>query len=175
MATSPKVLVVAGSHGGEVCGPVIHERLVISGRVDSTLRAKPLELGPADFAPYDAVIYYCENSDPLRHLTDKAEYGLREYVRSGKGLVSVHVASYRARMILLVGGRTPPERSRTVVWPPEDVPKFGPIQFEFGVRVVDRDHPVSAGLSDFRIMDELYQTDEEPGNRVLLRSEEKWG
>lgn len=40
---------------------------------------------------------------------------------------------------------------------------------KLAVRVVDSDHPITAGLSDFELVDETYQMHEpDPGNRLLL-------
>jgi type 1 glutamine amidotransferase len=168
----PKVLVIAGSHGGQVCGPVIHERLVVSGAVESTLHKEPLSLGPANFAPYDVVLYYGENSHDKRDFADEAEAALREHVRGGKGFAGVHVASYRAegRLDDLIGGNSP-----GCVRVPEGLPRLNTIQWEFAVHVVDHEHPVAAGVQGFRIIDEHYRSELAPDVRVLLRGDEALG
>ena len=170
--SKPSVLVVAGSHGGQTCGPVIHERLVVSGQVTSTLHKEPQSLAPADFGAYDAVVYYGENSNFTRDFGDEAEQALRELVRGGRGLVGVHVASYRAegRLDALFGGNSP-----GCVRPPADVPSLRNLQFEFDVRVVDREHPVTAGVRDFRLIDEHYRSELTPDARVLLRGDDALG
>jgi len=148
---------------------VIHERLVVSGRVESTLHKEPQSLGAADFGAYDAVVYYGENSNFTRDFTDEAEAALRAYVRGGKGLVGVHVASYRAegRLDTLFGGNSP-----GCVRPAQDVPNLRNLQFEFDVHVVDREHPVTRGVQDFRLIDEHYRSEITPDARVLLRGDE---
>ncbi len=168
----PNVLVIAGSHGGEVCGPVIHERLVVSGRVRSTLHREPAALGRADLAPYDVVVYYGENSHQKRDFGDEGEAALREFVRGGKGLVGVHVASYRAegRLDDLIGGNSP-----GCVRAPEGLPRLNNIQWQFAVHVADREHPITRGVQDFEIIDEHYRSEIAPDVRVLLRGDPDLG
>jgi uncharacterized protein len=168
----PNVLVIAGSHGGQVCGPIIHERLVVSGRVTSTLHREPAALGEADFQPFDVVVYYGENSHEKRDFTDEAEAALREYVRRGNGLVGVHVASYRAegRLDGLIGGNSP-----GCVRVPEGLPKLNNIQWEFDVHVADQAHAITQGVRDFRLIDEHYRSEVAPDVHVLLRGDASLG
>jgi type 1 glutamine amidotransferase len=170
--SKPSILVIAGSHGGQLCGPVIHQRLLVSGVVEPTLHNEPLALGPADFQPYDVVLYYGENSHERRDFSDEAEMALREYVRGGKGFVGVHVASYRAagRLEDLIGGNSP-----GCVPAPEALPRVNRIQWEFDVHVADPTHPVTAGVQDFRIIDEHYRSTVAQDVHVLLRGDEELG
>lgn len=168
----PSVLVIAGSHGGAVCAPVIHERLVVSGRVRSALHHEPQTLDAADLQPHSVVIYYGENSHQQRDFTDAGERALRDYVREGHGVVGVHVASYRAegRLEDLFGGNSP-----GCVRVPEGLPKLNAIQWQFAVHVADRDHPITSGVQDFEIIDEHYRSELAPDARVLLRGDAALG
>jgi type 1 glutamine amidotransferase len=136
------------------------------------LHKEPQALGGADFAPYDVVVYYGENSHQKRDFTDAAEAALRDHVRAGKGFVGVHVASYRAegRLDDLIGGNSP-----GCVRVPEGLPRLNAIQWEFAVRVADREHPVTAGVQDFKIIDEHYRSEITPDAHVLLRGDDELG
>lgn len=89
------------------------------------------------------------------------------YVRDGGAYVGVHCASDVASFVEepqdayadLVGGSfvTHPENS------------------EFGVEIVDDDHPITAGLADFPVYDEPYQLDVNDDVRVLARMDHPHG
>lgn len=81
-------------------------------------------------------------------LSDKAKAGLLEYVRSGKGLVAVHFACSSFQDWDEYGellGR---------VWK-QGVGGHGPFG-KFTVNIKDREHPITKGLADFEVNDELY-------------------
>lgn len=88
-------------------------------------------------------------------LTPTQEAALLRYVEHGHGLVGIHTAACvvpenRGYMELLGGTfRTHPPHG------------------EFAVTVRDREHPISAGVEDFTIADELYITDHAPDLHVL--------
>jgi hypothetical protein len=84
----------------------------------------------------------------------------------------IHVASYRAegRLDDLIGGTSP-----GCVPAPEDLPRLNRIQWEFDVHVADPEHPVTAGVHDFRIIDEHYRSQIAPDAHVLLRGDEDLG
>ena len=87
--------------------------------------------------------------------------GLSRFVRSGGGVVAIHASNaafsewpeYRE----IVGG----------VWGPESRSDYGPGQ-SFTVRIEDDTHPITVGMKDFVIDDELYiGLDLEPDIQVL--------
>jgi len=81
-------------------------------------------------------------------LTPAARAGLLKYVEGGKGLVSLHFAcsSYQEW----------PEYKDLIgrIWK-KGVGGHGP-RGKFVVNIVKKDHPITAGLSDFEMDDELY-------------------
>jgi uncharacterized protein len=96
---------------------------------------------------YDVVVLnygYWNEPEP----TDEAKEAILDYVKSGKGLVALHFASssfqewdeYRELL-----GR---------VWV-KGTGGHGP-RGEFTVKIGDNEHPITAGLSDFKADDELY-------------------
>ncbi len=96
---------------------------------------------------YDVIVLnygFWDEPDP----SDKGKAGLLEYVKSGKGLVSLHFScssfqdwqEYRELL-----GR---------VWV-KDVGGHGP-RSVFKVKITNTEHPITAGVSDFEMDDELY-------------------
>jgi type 1 glutamine amidotransferase len=90
--------------------------------------------------PYDAVLFYTD----VGTLTDAQEEGLLSYVRRGRGFCGLHTAAasfrdrtgYHGMLNAFFDGH-----SRYM---------------DFEVTIVDPDHPITRGLSDFAVTDELY-------------------
>jgi len=109
----------------------------------------------AELESYDVLVDYL--TDPPM---DDHQTAVIDYVRGGGGYVGVHCASDVGSFVEpqdayadLVGGRfvTHPEQS------------------EFGVEIVDADHPITEGLSGFSVYDEPYQLEVDGDVRVLAR------
>jgi len=96
------------------------------------------------------------------------ERAVAEFVRSGKGLVVVHGASYAFSGLDILGpghvktGRTEPPWSEWAemvggTWAGHPPPSFHAPRHLFSVRFTDRDHPIARGMSaQFQTLDELY-------------------
>ena len=93
---------------------------------------------------------------PGGELTDEEEKSLVDFVEGGKNLLAVHSATVvdekNAKYIDLIGGRF-------VTHSP---------YHEFEVKIEDAEHPVTKGLEDFKISDELYVLDREPEGAHVL-------
>jgi len=93
-------------------------------------------------------------------LTEAQTKGLLDFVRSGGGFLGIHPAA--------VVGEGAEEYLDMLGCKFLSHPPIG----ELEVKVVDKEHPVTLGLSDFRIVDELYLTDFDPSKlRILAISE----
>ncbi|CAN5256488.1 hypothetical protein BH23VER1_BH23VER1_08560 [soil metagenome] len=114
-------------------------------------------LSDEGLAPYDALLIYANIEQGL---TPEREKALLEYVRSGKGFVPVHCASYcfleSPAYTALVGGR------------------FKSHGFEkFWTRIVEPDHPVMKGFTSFETEDETYVHEmHNPEERTVLQLRE---
>jgi len=109
----------------------------------------------AALGEYDVLVDYLTNP-PM----DDRQTAVIDYVRDGGGYVGVHCASDVGSFVEtqnayagLVGGRfvTHPEQS------------------EFGVEIVDDDHPITEGLEAFTVYDEPYRLEVGDDVRVLAR------
>ncbi len=133
--------------------------------VDLTLTTEKDDL--RDLSGYDLVVDYLTDST----LTDDQRDGLLSFVRNGSGYLGVHCAADLTSTSDGEGGIAArddpfPELREMVGGHFLDHPE----QSAFGVDVVDGDHPVTAGVSDFEVFDEPYQVEaDEDRVRVLAR------
>jgi len=100
---------------------------------------------------YDLIIGLSDRRDPEFKMTKGQQQALFKYVRDGGGYVSIHGADNGA-----------------ADWEPEWKPMLGAIFSHFGlpdgktkkgeftVKIVDASSPVTRGIYDFRLKDELY-------------------
>jgi type 1 glutamine amidotransferase len=100
-------------------------------------------------------------------LSPEAREGLLDFVRGGKGLVSLHFAcaSYQdwEEYTNLIGR----------IWK-KGVGGHGP-RGKFTVKFVDKEHPITAGLTDFEMDDELYaKLTGDAEIRVLATAKSDW-
>lgn len=102
-------------------------------------------------ARYDLVIAVADRRDPEFKLTEPQQRALLDWVKAGHGYVSIHGAD-----------NAPPD------WLPDWKQMLGGIYSHVGkpdgkaimgsytVKIVDRDSPVTRGLDNFELKDELY-------------------
>lgn len=101
-------------------------------------------------ANYDVLVYYDMNQD----ITDEQKAAFLNMVKNGKGLVFLHhsLASYQNwdEFFKIQGGR--------YNLAPEDASKKSTYKHdvEMQIEVLDPNHPVTKGVSDFTILDEAY-------------------
>ena len=126
---------------------------------------------PARAREYDVLVFY----DMWQEISEEAKRDLLQLIQSGKPLVALHhsVASYQdwAEYGKLIGGRY-----HLKEWVEDGTRKPGSTyqhDVQFTIRVADREHPVTRGLSEFKIHDETYGGFEvKPGVHVLLTTDE---
>ena len=118
-----------------------------------TLAASPAE---TDLAGVDAVVVFTDGD----FFTPDAIGRLAAYVRRGHGLVTLHTAANTnadsAEWITLVGGRI-----------------LGGVIEKHTARVVDGGHPISDGLRDFEIDDEIHELQPTAEFRTLVDADYK--
>ena len=86
-------------------------------------------------------------------LTLEQQQGLLAFVWSGGGFVGVHGTGWwiGGEAMKLVGGHA----------------NWHPAGLEFTVEIADRDHPITRGLGDFTVADEIYMSAWDPAIHVL--------
>ncbi|MBI5380269.1 MAG: ThuA domain-containing protein [Opitutae bacterium] len=167
-----RVLLVLGGHG-------FHKEpfwALFDGCPDSTYEIVEHPDVHAMFKPdkarsYDVMVFY----DMWDDITAEAKADLVQCLKAGKGLVVLHHAycSYRnwSEYTEIVGGRF-----EFVEWT-DRAGKHPATSYkhnvDFTVRVTDPLHPVTRGMSDFKIHDETYRNGRvNPGVTPLLTTEE---
>jgi type 1 glutamine amidotransferase len=122
-------------------------------------------------ADYDLMVWY----DMWQPIDEVAKRNLAARIREGKGLVALHhsIVSYQdwPEYVDLVGGRYHSKKwTQNGVERPASTYKHDVV---IPVKVVDPQHPVTAGMGDFEILDETYGgVQVKPGTHVLLRTDE---
>ncbi len=122
-----------------------------TGRFEVTLGEDAAILETPALRKYAVIIASADRRDPEFKYSKAQQQALLEFVRSGGGYVSIHAADNAA-----------PD------WPPEFKEMLGGIFSHIGmpdgkvrkgsyvVKIVDRDSPITHGLDDFPLHDELY-------------------
>ena len=120
------------------------------------------DLGRKKLTDYQVIVQnFCNWHDP-KQLSDGSKSALVDYLKNGGGLVVVHFANGAFHFSLPKAGESDwPEYRKIVrrVWDHhgQGESKSGHDRFgAFNVKVVDSKHPITAGLADFGVTDELY-------------------
>lgn len=173
-----RALILSGrnNHDWRTTTPFLKKLLLDSGRFDVRVEEEPAGIGAATLAQYDVLIL--DYNGP--RWGETAEKAVEAFVRSGKGLVAVHGATYAFCGMEILGD----QHRRTGVteqpWPEymqmlgghwsADAPKSGHGERHvFPVRLIRPAHPVTQGLDEsLTASDELYHNLRvEPGIEVL--------
>ena len=96
--------------------------------------------------PYDSVLFYTD----VGKFTEAQEEGLLSFVKGGGGFFGLHTAAasfrdhtgYHGMLNAFFDGHS----------------KY----MDFDVNIVDADHPITCGLADFNVTDELYYLKHDP-------------
>lgn len=161
-----RVLIFSGrnNHDWRTTSPFLKQVLLDSGRFDVRVEEEPVGVTSETLAAYDAIVLDY-NGPRWGDVTEKAVAG---FVRSGKGLVAVHGASYAFTGIELLGDGHKKMGIKQPPWPEylqmiggywsEETPKSGHGQrHTFPVKLVNREHPITKGMPEsFLATDELY-------------------
>ncbi len=169
--TPIKVLLITGddvsAHPWREMSETTREILVNSGKFDVKISEDPLILeSEAALKNYDAIVFTIYAAK-LKELPGQAQENLLNYVKEGKGFFVQHLASASfptweefgklcgRKWVMGTSGHGP----RAV----------------FQSKIVDKQHPITAGLSDFDVDDELYAKLQ--GNtpiQVLVSADSDW-
>lgn len=124
-----------------------------------------LQLGQIDPKSYDAVVFY----DMPKSISEKEKESYYQLLKLGKGLLFLHhsLCSYQDwdGYKTIVGGKYYEEK---------DSPKSSTYQHDvtFPIMLADKKNPITKGMKDFRLLDEVYgNTEVLPGVKVLLRTD----
>lgn len=112
---------------------------LFSSGINLTYTEDPDDLNPETLSKYDGLIIYA-NHDTISSSQEKA---LQEFVESGHGLIPIHSASGNFKnsdwYIKAIGGQFKSHGTGT-----------------FTAEIVNKEHPVMQGLSEFETWDETY-------------------
>jgi type 1 glutamine amidotransferase len=163
-----RVLILSGrnNHDWRSTTPFLRKTLEATGRFDVRVTEEPAGLTEATLSSYGVVV--SDYNGP--RLGAAAENALDKFVRSGKGIVLVHAASYAFGSLELLAdyqkrtGKFEPAwteygKLAGAVWS-ADNPKTGHgARHVFDVKITRRDHPVTRDLPEtLRASDELYHS-----------------
>ncbi|MCC6395131.1 MAG: ThuA domain-containing protein [Bryobacterales bacterium] len=173
-----RVLILSGrnNHDWRSTTPFLARLLESTGRFDVRITEEPTALNPAALEPYQVLV--SDYSGP--RWSPAAEQAVEAFLRSGKGLVATHAATYAFGDMEILGDRhfrtgihEPPWPDYAQIigarWSDKD-PKSGHGKRHlFRVQITDRTHPITEGLEPtFPISDELYHNLRlAPGAHVL--------
>ena len=173
-----RALILSGrnNHDWRATTPYLRDLLVNSGRFDVRVVEEPAGLTESTLAAYDVLI--ADYNGPRWGAA--AESAVEAFVRSGKGLVGVHAASYAFGGLVVLGDKHVRTGISEPPWPAwaemtggawsEAPPKTGHgKRHSFTVKFKDKAHPIAMGLPEtFEINDELYHNMRmKPNARVL--------
>lgn len=163
-----KILVLSGeNHGFEQSAEVICEILNTADGLDAQLETDKDILAASAFEKFDVCVFGTgftrTRQDPKEglvrepDLTSTQENGLFNYVANGKGLVGVHGTAWwiNARAVELIGGHA----------------NWHPPGLTFTVSIENNSHPVTQGLTDFEVTDEIYMSAWDPCIQILATAE----
>ena len=146
--TPIRAVIVTGvdwkGHVWKETAPALKRVLEQDGRFDIRIVEDPNFLASDDLFAFDEIVLHFKNYEPLDQEV-KAKRNLTSFVKQGKGLVVIHYASgafegwFQFRNLV---GRCQKRRHD----------KRGP----FTVKIVDANHPITEGMSDFLTDDELF-------------------
>lgn len=122
-----------------------------TGRYEVTINEDGAILETPAMAKYDLIIVNSDRRDPEFKFTPGQQAALLAWVKTGHGFVAIHGADNAAPDWLpewrdMLGGVF------SHVGLPDSKTKKG----EFTIKIARTDHPITKGLSDFRLKDELY-------------------
>jgi len=151
--------------------PLIHEALEMNEKIHIDVSYNINDLFQYDLRDYDFLVFnYCNWEDP-DPIWEGAKKSLIDYVESGGGLMFIHFANGAFHFSLPDAGESDWPYYRRLcrrVWNHDGKSthdKYG----TYEVNIVDAEHPITVGISNFQVSDELYYNQEgEEAIHVLL-------
>ena len=163
-----RVLILSGrnNHDWRTTTPFLRKTLVESGRFDVRVEEEPMGITQATLAAYDVLVLDYDGP----RWGETTEKAVEDFVKSGKGLVAIHAASYAFTGLEVLGDNHRPMGIKEPPWPEylkmiggwwtEGPPKTAHAPRHcFTVKFVDRDNPITQGMKgSFVVSDELYHS-----------------
>lgn len=154
-----RVLLLSGGqrqhHGYRDQAFYLASALEDTGRYEVTINEDAALLTAPELGRYDVIVAIADRRDPEFKYTEAQQRALLDFVKGGKGYVSIHGADNAAadwlpewrEMLGAVfshdtqGGKYPDSKTR---------------KGTYTIRITNTNHPVTKGLKDFALKDELY-------------------
>jgi len=160
------ILVVTGGHGFDQKS--FFEMFDLFQNISYTELKQPeanSQLGTIDPKSFDAVVFY----DMPKTISEKEKESYHKLLKLGKGLVFLHHSqcSYQEwdDYKNIVGGKYHEEKNTAATSTYQH-------DVTFTVKIADSKHPVTRGIKDFEILDEVYgNTEVLPGATPLLTTD----
>ena len=160
------ILILSGTnHGFEASAAVIYDFL--SQQVDLSVTLTDDRNALMDLANYNACVFgigftrRTQQEDGkmawLPNLTTEQENALFQFVERGKGLIGIHGTAW------WIGGKAADLIGGHANWHPPGS--------TFTVNVIDQDHQITQGISDFEVDDEIYMSAYDPKIQILATAE----
>lgn len=141
-----------------------------TGRYEVTIDEDAAIFETPALKKYDVIVAIADRRDPEFKLTEEQQRALLDFVRSGGGYVSIHGADNGApdwvpEMRTMLGGVFSHDTSGGR---PDGKVRKG----TYPIHIADTSHPITRGLDDFTLDDELYyHIQMEPGVEPLVTAE----
>ncbi len=162
------ILVLSGpNHGFDKSAAVIADFLGKQADINVTLDADKAILTSERMNAFDACVFGTGFTRTVRQedgtirreadLTPEQEAALLRFVESGKGLIGVHGTAWwiGGRAVDLIGGHA----------------NWHPPGLTFAVAIEDAHHPITQGITDFEVEDEIYISAYEPTLHILASAQ----
>lgn len=166
-----RVLVLSGGqrqhHGYRDQAFYLASALEDTGRYETTIVEDAAVLETPAMSRYDLIVVLADRRDPEFKFTRSQQEALLDWVKAGHGYVSVHAADNAAPDWVpawreMLGGVF------SHVGLPDGKVKKG----TYTIKIVAKDHPITRGLTDFTLFDELYYNVQmQPGVEPLATTE----
>lgn len=163
-----KVLILSGpNHRFADSATVIHEFLSTNGDMAVMLTDDKEILASSKLKDFEVCVFGTGFTRTVRQpdgsskrepdLTPNQEEGLFQFVSDGKGLVGIHGTAWwiGGKAFDLIGGHS----------------NWHPPGLKFTVRIQDANHPITQGIGDFEVEDEIYISAYDPYIRILALAE----
>lgn len=150
-----KVLFLSGGqrshHGYRDQALYLSKALEDTGRDEVTIVEDGAILETPAMNKYDLIVVNADRRDPESKLTENQQKALLDWVATGHGYVSIHGADNAADNWLpewrdMLGG----------VFSHVGLPNSKTKQATFKIKITSAEHPITKGLQDFELKDELY-------------------
>ncbi len=151
-----KVLIITGGHDFENQAFYDVFRSFTGIEFDTIFQPEANNVYASDtIEKYDVLVFY----DMIQEITKQQKNDFTDMLKKGKGILFLHhsLASHQdwSDFGEIIGGRyllKPIERNGEIFMPASDYKH----DQEIPVKIIDRKHPVTKGISDFTIQDETY-------------------